>query len=188
MEAEAYANITQTEVIKFIWKHIVCRFGIPQKITANNETQFTGRAVGKFCSGHRIQLIFSLRIYPQRNGQAESSNKIIFECIKKKLEDRKGRWTDELQNVLWAYRTTKRTATEETPFSMVYGTEAVIPTELSFPAAQTMLTESRNNKDARRLDLNLIDEIREMAAIKMRAYQQKVAELYKNRSANDHSK
>ena len=178
MEAEAYANITQTEVIKFIWKHIVCRFGIPQKITANNETQFTGRAVGKFCSGHRIQLIFSLRIYPQRNGQAESSNKIIFECIKNKLEEKKGRWVDELENVLWAYRTTRRISTEEIPFSIVYGTEDIIPTELSFPTARTALTESENNEDARILDLNLKEKKkREMAAIKMLANQRKVAEL-----------
>ena len=107
VEAEAYANITHTEVIKFIWKHIVCRFGLPQKIKADNKTQFTRRVVEKFCSGHGIQLSFSLRIHPQGNGQAESSKKIIFECIKKKLEDRKGRWADELQNVLWAYCTTK---------------------------------------------------------------------------------
>ena len=96
MEAEAYANITQTEIIKFIWKHIVCRFGLPQKIIANNETQVTGKAMEKFYSGHGIQLSFSSRIYLQGNGQAESSNKIILECIKKKIGRSKGRWADEL--------------------------------------------------------------------------------------------
>ena len=52
------------------------------------------------------------------------------------------------------------------------------PTELSFSTAQTVLTESENNEDVRILDLNLIEEKREMAAIKMLAYQQKVAEIY----------
>ena len=61
---------------------------------------------------------------------------------------------------------------------MVYGTEAVISTELSFPTARTALTESGNNQNARMLDLNLIEERREMAAMKMLAYQQKVSELY----------
>ena len=121
---------------------------------------------------------FTGRIYPQGNGQAESSNKIIFECIKKKLEDRKGRWAKELQNFLWAYRTTKRTATGKAPFTMVCGTEALIPTELFFPIARTALTESKNNEEARILDLKLIEERKEMAAIKMLAYQQKVAELH----------
>ena len=97
------------------------------------------------------------------------------------MEDWKRRWADELQNILWASRTTKRTATGETPFSMVYGTEAIIPTELSFPIAKTALTEagkSRSNEKAKMLDLNLVEERREMAAVKMLAYQQKVAELY----------
>ena len=185
VEVEAYANITQTEVIKFIWKHIVCRFRIPLKITADNGTQFTGRTVEKFCSGNGIQLSFSSRIYPQGNGQAESSNKIIFECIKKKLEDRKGRWADELQNVLWAYRTTRKTTIGETLFLMVYEIEAIIPIKLPFPTA---LVESGSNEDARILDLNLIVEKREVAAIKMLAYQQNVAVLYnkqiKGRSFN----
>ena len=54
VKAEAYASITQTEVIKFIWKHIVCKFKLSQKITADNGTQFTGRAVEKLCSGHGL--------------------------------------------------------------------------------------------------------------------------------------
>ena len=57
VEVEAHANITQTEVIKFIWKNIVCRFGIPQKIIADNGTQFTGKTVKKLCSEREIQLI-----------------------------------------------------------------------------------------------------------------------------------
>ena len=61
---------------------------------------------------------------------------------------------------------------------MVYGTEAAIPTELSDPIARTALMESKNNEGARMLELNLIEERRETAVIKMLAYQQKVAELY----------
>ena len=74
------------------------------------------------------------------------------------MEDQKGRWVDELQNVLWAYRTIKRTATGETPFSMVYGTEAVIPTGLLVPTARMALTEPKNNEEPRMLDMNLIEE------------------------------
>ena len=60
---------------------------------------------------------------------------------------------------------------------MVYGTEAVIPTKFSFPTARTALMEFRNNEEARLLDLNFVEERRAMTAIKMLAYQQKVAEL-----------
>ena len=63
-----------------------CRFRLLQKITTDSGTQFTGRAVEIFCSEYGIQLSFSSIIYPQGNGQAESSNKIIFDCIKKDAE------------------------------------------------------------------------------------------------------
>jgi len=46
------------------------------------------------------------------------------------LERAKGRWVEELPNVLWAYRTTPRRSTREMPFSMTYGTEIVILVEI----------------------------------------------------------
>ena len=64
----------------------------------------------------------------------EAANKTIKENLKKNLEKHKGAWIDELPRVLWAYRTTKRTATGETPFAMAFGVEAVIPVEVGLPS------------------------------------------------------
>ena len=50
--------------------------------------------------------------------------------LKTKLEDLKGRWVDELPEVLWAYRTTARTPIGETSFSLAYGYEAMVPVEI----------------------------------------------------------
>ncbi|XP_059639644.1 uncharacterized protein LOC132282017 [Cornus florida] len=61
--------------------------------------------------------------HPQANGQAEITNRIIFACIKKKLEDEKSKWLNELPNILWAYRTTLRRPTGESLFAMAYGIE-----------------------------------------------------------------
>ncbi|CAL9222781.1 unnamed protein product, partial [Arabidopsis halleri] len=74
-----------------------------------------------------IKLSYSTPRYPQGNGQAKASNKTILSNLKKRLNARKGGWYDELQHVLWAYRTTPRRATGENPFSLVYGMEAVVP-------------------------------------------------------------
>ena len=57
-------------------------------------------------------------------------NKTIVNGLKKRLEGAKGNWAEELLNVLWAYQTTPRRSTGETPFSMTYGVEAVIPIEI----------------------------------------------------------
>ena len=54
--------------------------------------------------------------YPQGNGQAEAINKVIINGIKKRLDDAKGKWVEELPHVLWTYRTMPRRSTRETPF------------------------------------------------------------------------
>ena len=60
--------------------------------------------------------MYSTPAYPQSNGQAEAVNKTILNGLKKRLDGAKGRWAEELPNVLWAYRTTPRQSTGETPF------------------------------------------------------------------------
>ena len=54
--------------------------------------------------------------YPQSNGQVEAVNKTILNGLKKRLDGAKGRWAEELPNVLWAYRKTPRRSKGETPF------------------------------------------------------------------------
>ena len=53
--------------------------------------------------------------------------------MKKRLEEAKGRWPEQLPGVLWASQTTPHSSTGETPFSLVYGTEVVIPAEVVVP-------------------------------------------------------
>ena len=55
--------------------------------------------------------------------------------LKKRLDGTKGRWVEELPYVLWAYRTTLRRSTGETPFSLTYGTEVVISAEVNLCSA-----------------------------------------------------
>ncbi|XP_038719811.1 uncharacterized protein LOC120012457 [Tripterygium wilfordii] len=78
-----------------------------------------------------IKLCFASPRHPQSNGQSEATNKTIVSTLNKRLENTKGAWADELPGVLWSYRTTVRTSTNETPFSLTYGTEAVLPVELA---------------------------------------------------------
>ncbi|XP_060972410.1 uncharacterized protein LOC133038318 [Cannabis sativa] len=135
--------------------------------------------VGKLPTAHR-------RRYPQANGQAESSNKTIMNTIKKRLENAKGRWVDELPGVLWSYRTTARTSTGETPFSLAYGMEVVIPTESEVPTARHELTTEMQNWEDMCHELDTVDERRERASIRMAAYQQCLAKHY-NKNARTRS-
>ena len=113
-------------VTKFVWKNIVCRFGIPQTIIADNGPQFDSIAFRNFCSELNIRNSYSTPRYPQSNGQAEATNKTLITALKKRLEQAKGKWVEELPGVLWAYRTTPGRPTGNTPFALTYGMDAVI--------------------------------------------------------------
>nr|CAN67251.1 hypothetical protein VITISV_026553 [Vitis vinifera] len=96
VEAEAYASIKDKDVTKFVWKNIVCRFGIPHTIIADNGPQFDSIAFQNFCSELSIQNSYSTPCYPQSNGQAEATNKTLITALKKRLEQAKGKWVEEL--------------------------------------------------------------------------------------------
>ena len=84
VEAEAYATIKDKDVTKFVWKNIVCRFGMPQTIVADNGPQFDSTAFRNFCSEFNIRNSYSTPRYPQSNGQAEATNKTLIKCLKEK--------------------------------------------------------------------------------------------------------
>ncbi|KAG7528248.1 Integrase catalytic core [Arabidopsis suecica] len=145
IEAEAYASIKDSAVNTFIWKNIICRHGVPYEIVTDNGPQFISHEFEAFCSEWGIKVSYSTPRYPQGNGQAEAANKTILSNLKKRLSHLKGGWYDELQPVLWAYRTTPRRPTGETPFSLVYGMEAVVPAELNVPGLRR--TEAPLNEE-----------------------------------------
>ena len=108
VEAEPLANIRDVEVKRFIWKNIVTRFGVPNVLISDNGLQFDSKAFRKYCSDLGIKNRYSTPAYPQGNRQAEAVNKVIVNGLKKRLDDAKGRWVEELPHVLWTYRTTPR--------------------------------------------------------------------------------
>ena len=67
--------------------------------------------------------------------------------IKTRLEGAKRVWPDELPSVLWAYRTTVRTPTRETPFKLAYGSEVVIPAEVHMANHRVMTYQDKDNEE-----------------------------------------
>ena len=70
----------------------------------------------------------------------------------------KGKWVEKLSPVLWTYRTTPCRSTEETPFSMTYGSKVVIPLEIGFPTLRTSFFTSSSNDGLLEKGLDLIKE------------------------------
>ena len=100
VEAEALANIRDVDTIKIFWKNIVTWFGIPHALISDNELQFDSKAFRRYYCNLGIKNSYSTPAYPQENGQAEAVNKVIVSGLKKRLDDSKGRWVEELPHVL----------------------------------------------------------------------------------------
>ena len=178
VEAEPLSSITELDTKNFVWKNIITRFGIPRSLISDNGTQFDSNLFKSFCQEYGIRNIYSTPAYPQSNGQAEISNKVLLDGIKKRLDRAKGRWAEELPSVLWAYRTTPRRSTSATPFSLAYGMEAVIPLEVGLPTLRSELCDQGLNDQNVARELDLAEERREAAAIRLAAYQQQLARGY----------
>ena len=90
VEAEPLASITQQNVKNFVWKNIVCRFGVPKILVSDNERQFDNALFRDFCAHFGIQNHYSSPAYPQANSQAEVANRSLLKIIKTRLEGAKG--------------------------------------------------------------------------------------------------
>ena len=91
--------------------------------------------------------------------------------MKKHLHSTKGKWVEELPGVLWAYRTTSQKLTRMSSFSLTYGIEAIIPTEIRVPTLRIEIPK-KDNVEAITKDLDMTDELREAAVVRIALYQQ----------------
>ena len=178
VEGEALTRITDLQIRKFIWTNIITRFGVPEEIVTDNGPQFTSHNFKEFCKDWGIRLSFATPRHPQSNGQAESTNKTVVNMLKKRLEGSNGNWAEELHGVLWAYRTTPKTATQETPNALVYGADAIIPTKMHVKTTVSGTTSQEENHELMSLCLDLLDEKRKTARLRNWSYPQEVAKTY----------
>ena len=155
---------------RFLWKNIVTRFGIPHTFISDNRLQFDSKAFRRYCYELGIKNRYSTPAYLQGNEQVKAVNKVIVNGFKKRLDDVKGKWVKELPHVLWEYRTTPRRSTGETPFSMTYVSEVVIPLEIGFPMLRTSLFTPNSNDNLLERSLDLIEERRENAMVQLTYY------------------
>ncbi|XP_056159547.1 uncharacterized protein LOC130135144 [Syzygium oleosum] len=168
VEAASYKNITQKTVKEFIEERIIHRFGILESITTDQGTVFTGQEVISFAKARGIKMIHSTPYYAQANGQAEASNKAIIALIKRHLEDNPREWDVLLSTVLWAYRTSKRTATGTSPYMLTYGQEAVLPVEVTIQSLRVRLQNNLAKEEYDELMFANVDELGENRAIALK--------------------
>jgi len=119
--------------------------------------------------------------HPQTNGQAEAANKVILRALKRRILTVKTSWPDELPRILWAYHITHQSTTQETPFSLVYETDALLPVEIGHPASESSGLIRSNDEQGLRANLDALEEVRELARITSEAAKRRIERRYKTK-------
>nr|CAE04960.2 OSJNBa0070D17.11 [Oryza sativa Japonica Group] len=176
-------KIDKHSALKFI-RGITARFGVPNRIITDNGTQFTSELFGDYCEDMGIKLCFASPAHPRSNGQVERANAEILKGLETKtfniLKKHGDSWIEELPVVLWANRTTPSRATGETPFFLVYGAEAVLPSELTLGSPRATMYCEADQDQLRRDDLDYLEERRRRAALRAARYQQSLRRYHQH--------
>jgi transposase InsO family protein len=151
VEVEPVCTIPARSAIKFI-RGLVYHFGVPNRTIIDNGSQFTSGLFREYYASAGIKICFTSVAYPGSNGQAERANAEVLKGLKTKscnakLEARCKKWLDNLQSILWSIRTTATKPIGETPFFLVYGAEAVLPTDIKFRSPRVLAFNEIHQED-----------------------------------------
>ena len=182
VEATSYAKINAAKVATFIKSYIICRYGVPHELISNRGVHFRGE-VDTLLQRYGIQHHKSSAYRPQTNGTIEATNKNIKRILRNMIETFRD-WSEKLPFTLWAYRTSFLTSTGATPYSLVYGMEAIFPVEMEIGSLRVALEQQISEAEwvqSRFDQLSLLDEKRLIVANHIQAYQRKMARAFKKR-------
>jgi hypothetical protein len=137
VEAASFSILKAKHVARFIENNIICRYRVPYEIVSDNGMHFEDevqRILQKYGVKHHKSSLYR----PQTNGAVESTKKNV-KVILEKTTERYRDWADKLPYVLWGYRTFIQTSTRMTPYSLVYGMEAVLPADIEAESLRIIL-------------------------------------------------
>ncbi|GJU05708.1 reverse transcriptase domain-containing protein [Tanacetum coccineum] len=167
IEAKPVATIIGNQVKKFVWDNIVCRFGLLGEIVSDNGKQFRDNSFKYWCEKLCIRQCFASVKHPQINGLVERANRSLGEGIKLDWMKESKEWIRELSHVLMRHSHMIKSSNRETPFSLTYGTKAVIPAEIGMPTLPTAEVDLIKNDEALEINLDLIQEKESKQQFKM---------------------
>jgi transposase InsO family protein len=175
IEVRPVAKVTSEEVVKFI-EDIKHRFGTPNRIITDLGTAFTGSVFWDFCQDNLIDVYYSSVAHPWCNGQVERANGMVLQALKDHIYDDASnyatRWLAELPHAVWGLRTQVSSTTGFLPFFLVYRSEAILPTDVTFRAPRIQFYEEGEAEQTRRIDLDSLKEQRLTAVMRQARHDQ----------------
>jgi len=154
---------TSKKAVEFL-NQIIHRFGVPNSIIIDLGTQFIGTTFRDFCDDRGIVIKYVSVAHPRANGQVERANGMIIDALKKMLyteNDRApGRWMKELPAAVWGLRTQPSRNTGVSPYIMIYGAEAVLPSDVAFGSSRVEHFDQSSADLPREIEINCTEERR----------------------------
>jgi transposase InsO family protein len=184
IEAVPVTNQEATTAVKF-FESIVYRYGVPNSIITDNSTNFTSGEFQDFAKNLGIKLKYASVVHAKSNGQVEKANGLVCGGLKKRLlrplKRAAGAWVEELPSVLWSLRTTPNSSTGYTPFFLLFGAEAVLPTDIRYSAPRVVAHVEEDADKALADAQDLLDEARDVTLIRSAVYQQSLRNYHSRR-------
>jgi hypothetical protein len=109
---------------------LVHRYGLPHHIITDLGSNFNNHQFWEYCENNGVDVRYVTVAHPRANGQVEHANGMVLDALKKRLHDaantKGGKWIKELPNALWGLRTQPSKPTGQSPYFLVYGSEAIL--------------------------------------------------------------
>ena len=184
VEAKPIRKLDGATALKFV-KDIVVRFGLPHSIITDNGSNLSQGELEEYCMEMGIRLDLASVAHPQSNGQVERTDGLILQGIKPRLEAplqrTAGAWADEFPSMLWSLRTMPNRPTGFTPFFLVYGAEAILPSDILHDSPRVTAYDEDDAEESRQLSVDIAEEVRELAAQRSAIYQQNLRRYHSHR-------
>jgi ribonuclease HI len=143
---------------------LVHRYGLPHRIITDLGSNFNNHQFWEYCENNGIDVRYVSVAHPRANGQVERANGMVLDALKKRLHDaansKGGTWIKELPNALWGLRTQPSKPTGQSPYFLVYGSEAILPANVMWDSPAVEQYAEGISEDSRRVDIDGLEEAR----------------------------
>jgi hypothetical protein len=153
---------------------LVHRYGLPHRIIIDLGSNFNNHQFWEYCENSEIDVRYISVAHPRANGQVERANGMILDALKKRLHDaantKGSKWIKELPNALWGLRTQPSKPTGQSPYFLVYGSEAILPADIMWDSPAVEQYDEGISEDSRRVDIDRLEEARCVALVQSARY------------------